>query len=165
MIFNFDLTLVIPSANQPTPINQLFLTDLTAELSQRTIEGKVFHAGQLIPKMPVGTISISQNGSVSLAFELNAHRLTAMEKLREFKDLQLVVALFCNALFESQPKTRSTVGFRFELRIPKSDWAETYLPQLGFKTVSLIEISQSLDIEFSETIKYLNEAWKTILNG
>jgi len=165
LILTFELSLTMPSITQPVPANQLFISDLTAELSQRTTDGKIVHAGQLIPKMPIGSMSLNQNASLSLVFELNPYRLSAMEKLRESKDLQLVVALFCNAVFDMQPKARNTLCFRIELRIPKSDWAETYLPQLGFKTVSLIEVPQPINPDFDETISYLNDAWKQYSMG
>ena len=134
-------------------------------MSQRTPDGKVVRVGQLYPKMPIGSLSINQNASLSLVLEMTPYRLSAIEKLRESKDLLLSISLFCNAKLELPPKTRNSLGFRIELRIPKSDWAETYLPQLGFKTVALIEVPQPIEPEFSETIAYLNDAWKQYSMG
>lgn len=42
---------------------------------------------------------------------------------------------------------------------------ENYLPYLGIKTVSLIEIPQLIDSEFSEAINHINDAWKQYSMG
>jgi len=46
----------------------------------------------------------------------------------------------------------------FNLRIPKSDWVETILPQLKYKEVSLIELPKIEKPEFGDVATKINEA-------
>jgi len=115
--------------------------------------------------MPINPIAMNQVVTFSLIFELTPNRLSTMEKLREAKDMQLIVSMFCNYVIEPQPNSRNSLGFRLDFRIPKSDWTETYLPQLGFKTVSLIELPQPAEPEFNEAIGHLNDSWKQFSMG
>lgn len=168
LIFNLELTLT-KQQGPPTPINQsllVFVTNFFGELKLKTANGsaEVF-AGQLKLKYPIPPLGVNRNSSASLIFELAPNDLRTIEKLREAKDLQLLVFGYLSAEFQAQPQTKTDSNFTLNIRLPKSDWVENFLPALGFKTVSLVEIPQILDSQFSEAVIQVDNAWKQYSMG
>ncbi len=120
---------------------------------------------QLYLRYPINSFEINSNSSASLIFEMAPSELKTIEKLREAKDLQLKICGYLLTEFQNNPQIKNNSYFELTFRIPKSDWVESYLPALGFKTVSLIEVPQLLDADFAETIGHVDDAWKQYSMG
>ncbi len=165
LVFNFSVNLSSRgSATNPSASNTLIITDFSAELKQKGQEKEIY-AGHLIPKALCSHMSLNCGYGLQLLLELDAHTLSAIEKLREAKDLLFTFHFRFYGEFEGEPQTRNYQDFQLGIRIPKSDWVDNHLPALGFKTASLIEVPQLVDIEFAETIVYVNDAWKQYSMG
>jgi hypothetical protein len=167
MVFNFDVGFMNPlPTGSPEISPTLIIHDLRAELKIRAADGKDLYAGQLTLKAPFSFLQINQNWSVSLVREFNPYLLSSIEKLRPAKEIQFFIILYFASEFEGKVQSRSPVQVgQAAYRISKSDWVEAYLPQLGYKTVSLIEVPQLLDGDFSEAIANVNDAWKQYSMG
>ena len=148
-------------AAPPIATQYVNLSNLIAELKMIGANGEEHYVGQLFPNQP--SVTIYSNSRATLIFNLNLDHFTLaqIEKLREAKDLQLVVHCVFTYTFAFQPfSNNNTVSANLKFSIPKSDWVEKYLPALGFKTVSPIGVPQPIDSAFAETISHVNDAWK-----
>jgi hypothetical protein len=131
---------------------------MVSEVRQLTSKGESY-IGNLIPKNILESQTINSRGGFQLCLDSNVYEIGEIEKLREAKDLQLTITLWLVAEAKGDEK-RTNNCFQIRYRIPKSDWVENFLPALGVKNVSLIEIPQLTAPEFQETISLLNDAWK-----
>jgi len=148
-------------ATPPIATQYVNLSNLIAELKMIGANGEEYYVGQLFSNQ--SSIALYSNSKATLIFNLNLDHFTLaqIEKLRESKDLQLVVHSVFTYTFAFQPFSNDNTGSaNLKFNIPKSDWVEKYLPALGFKTVSLIEVPQPIDSVFAETISHVNDAWK-----
>ena len=169
LIFGFDFT----QSNKPnapilpTGLSALELGDFAVELKLvPQNSGNMIYVGYLIPRQPFVTLPANVRTNLTFNLDLDHHELREIEKLREAKDLNLLVNFFFTAENQSQPKTKTMQSAQIIIKVPKSDWVEKFLPDLGVKTVSLIEIPQLIgDSEFSETISHVDDAWKQYSMG
>ena len=139
LLFNLELTMANPQG--PPSFSELIISDFFVELKQKAIDGKEIFAGQLRVRTMNRELSDRwKRGGVTLIFEVTPNDLKAIEKLRTAQDLQLVISGVVT--FEYQARTRkiNDQNFTLNIRISKSDWVEKFLPVLGFKNMSLIEI-------------------------
>jgi hypothetical protein len=166
ILFNLTLTPTNPT-ERPVPINQstMSVINFFCELRQKTINATEVFAGQLKIKSLLTSLLINRVSGTTLIFELVQNDLKALEKLRETQDLQLTISGTVVFSYQSQMHKISEENFTLCVRVPKSDWVEKFLPALGFKTVSLIEIPQLFDDEFSEIIVHVDDAWKQYSMG
>jgi hypothetical protein len=173
LLFSFDFTQsgqprpprpsVGPSATQE---NILILSDFASELRlQGGKGGGDYYVGQVIPKQSLVILQANVRTNLTFGLDLDHQALREIEKLRESKDLQFLATSVFASEIQGQPQTKSTSGFQLRFKVPKSDWAETILPALGFKTVSLIEIPRLGGSEFDEAIGHVDSAWKQYSMG
>jgi len=127
--------------------------------------GVDYFVGHLAQTEPLLVIYPGNTTGFQLALDLDHYDLRQIEKVREAKDLSLTANLRFVAEITRQPQTKRMLNCQIPFRIPKSDWVEKLLPQMEFKTVSLLEIPQLADSEFQEVTNYVNEAWKQFSMG
>lgn len=165
LLLNFELVSSTQSLPSSVAAARCVRIDaITAELRQVTSAGEVY-IGSLFPRNMINNLFISSRTGFTLGLDLNHYELREMEKLRESKDIQFAVNMSVTGGLEIQPQARDSCNFQIKFRIPKSDWVENYLPSLGIKTVSLIEIPQLMDAEFAEAIGHVDDAWKQYSMG
>jgi hypothetical protein len=118
------------------------------------------YVGTLIPQNYYGQIAQNAQTNYSFGLDLDYSAISQLEKLRDGKDLQLFMLLRLIIKGQvPQPFTASPQS-NVSVRIPKSDWVETYLPQLKFRDVLLLEFPKLDSVDFKEAIDHLNGAWK-----
>jgi len=122
--------------------------------------GNGFYVGLLMPQVYYGPIQPNNPYGYSFGLDLDFYSISQIEKIREGKDLQLQLQLkFVVKAQAPQPITMSP-GMNIPVRIPKSDWVESYLPQLKFRDVFLLEFPKLENAEFRDAVSHLNSAWK-----
>lgn len=136
------------------------MSNFRGDLNMIKQGGPTYYLGQVISEQSILNISRGSPSGFSLGLDLSHYGLRQVEKIREGKDLVLVVNVSFVGEIYRQPQTKTSSAFQLQFRIPKSDWVETLLPEMGYKTVSLLEIPQLMDSEFQEITKYVDEAWK-----
>jgi hypothetical protein len=156
------LTLTFEVNHNITAGSQIFTLNLSFSGELRIIKeaGPQYYLGSLIPLEPIVSVPGGSASNFQLGLNMSHYDLGQIERIREGKDLHLSANLRFVAEIQEQPQTRRQFGFQIEFRIPKSDWVEKFLPQMGYKTVSLLEIPQLIGSEFQDIVKYLDEAWK-----
>jgi hypothetical protein len=118
------------------------------------------YVGTLMPQNYFSPVQPNVQYSYSFAIDLDYYVISQLEKSRDGKDLQLLLLLkFIAKAQAPQPYTVSP-QINLNLRIPKSDWVEVYLPQMKFRDVQLLEFPKLDSFDFKEGIDHLNNAWK-----
>lgn len=118
------------------------------------------YVGTMIPQNYLGSVPSNFATGASFGLDLDYYIISQIERFREGKDLQLqlVIKLFVQA---KAPQAFSTpLQMNIPARIPKSDWVETYLPQLRFRDAMLVELPKIEGADYKEAIDHLNSAWK-----
>ena len=157
LVLNFEVIHNISAGTSPYTIA---ISDFVGHLSMIVEGGPTYYLSQLLPRQSYVSLSGGSTQVLSFGLNLSHYGLRQIEKLREAKDLVLTANIGFVAEIHQQPQTRAVSGFQVQFRIPKSDWVETILPQMGYKTVSLLEIPQLMDPESQQIIDYINGAWK-----
>ncbi|MBU4075370.1 MAG: hypothetical protein KKI06_01435 [Euryarchaeota archaeon] len=116
----------------------------------------------------IGTLSserpyilLYQNGeqTLELYLELDHYKLHQIEEFRKGSDLSLQMNIIFVMEKRGQPQNKEIGGFNnIKVEIPKSEWVEKILPNIGFKDVSLIEIPK-INQKWQKIIEHINEAW------
>ena len=143
----------------------LLLEIVSMDLTIVSREGAARHLGRLIPSQPFLMIGANTNQTVNCFLQLDYPTLSQVEKVREGRDLAMTLTVNLVGEQQGAPQTRQNNSATFDLRIPKSDWVEGMLPNIGFKDVSLIEIPRLAGQDYSDVIGYQNEAWKQYMMG
>jgi hypothetical protein len=143
----------------------LAISDVDLDLKFRTREKGDIYLGRAIPIQPFIVLSPNSTTILTSYINLDHYGLSQIEKLREGKDLTVLVEGRLVTEIQQQSQTRTFAAFNFEFRIPKSDWVETILPQLKYKDVALLEIPKLLDPELSDVVNYVNGAWRQYSMG
>jgi hypothetical protein len=147
------------------------------ELSVRQRQqGTMHYLGQLLPGQPVMYLHPGGSYASNFFITLDHYAIGRLEKLRNGEDLIMSVNMMIagelrpqvpaqpGILAPSPPKSLGRLvadtPAQFEFRIPKSDWVEKVLPQIGYADVSLLEIPRLTDPNFADVIGYVNGAWK-----
>jgi hypothetical protein len=136
-----------------------------SELKIVSKEGSPIYACMLTPDQPLYTLPPASSISSRLYADLDHYRLSQIEKMREGRDIQILMELAFIAEVQQQPPTKQSGIVSISQRIPKSDWVEIILPQLRFKDVALLEIPKIEKPKFGETISKINEAWRQYSMG
>lgn len=159
--------------------NDIVLDILYMDLSVRSVRiGTIHYLGRPLPNKPSEMLAPSISYPFNFFLTLDHFGLGRLEKLRDGGDMIMSVSVGLaaeqsqTAIGQPQPgplaqQGRAMSGRKvspfpvvFEFRIPKSDWVERVLPQVGFSDVSLLEIPRLSDSQFADSIGYLNSAWK-----
>jgi hypothetical protein len=128
--------------------------------------GENLYVGMATPAQMFLMLTPNSSFSSNLYIDLDYYKLSQIEKVREGGDLRAHVDIFFIAELQQQPPVKyPEMGVSFDLRIPKSDWVETILPQLKYKEVSLIELPKIEKPEFGDVATRINEAWKQYSMG
>ncbi len=116
----------------------------------------------------IGTLSserpyivLYQNGeqTLELYLELDHYKLHQIEEFRKGSDLSLQMNIIFVMEKRGQPQNKEMGSFNnIKIEIPKSEWVEKILPNIGFKDVSLIEIPK-INQKWQKIIEHINEAW------
>lgn len=96
---------------------------------------------------------------LELYIELDNYKLHQIEKFR--KGGELILQMSINFIIEKggQPQNKDIGSFdNLRIEIPKSEWIEKILPNIGFKDVSLIELPK-INPQWKKIIDHINEAW------
>lgn len=108
-------------------------------------------------------------GYVDFHLELDPWRLEKIEQLRGGGDLWLQIRAECSVIdFSKDPPTplpeRFSVAqkpYADRFRIPKADWVEHLLGELGYKKARLLEIpALEAPSELNELVRHIDDAWK-----
>ncbi len=109
------------------------------------------------------SLYVSEQGSGFEAYlQLTHSAIKQIEILRQNQDLQLKFqgSFIIQERLTDQPHKFTERNISLDLRIPKSDWVERWLPQLNYKDVSLLEIPKLTFQDSTNIIENLNSAWK-----
>jgi hypothetical protein len=147
------------------PAYNLLIDFGKSELKVITKGGENLYVGMATPAQMVSMLTPNSSLSSNLYIDLDHYRLSQIEKVREGGDLRARVDIFFIVELQQQPPVKYPQTVSFDLRIPKSDWVETILPQLKYKEVSLIELPKIEKPEFSDVAARINEAWKQYSMG
>lgn len=129
------------------------LRDIKAELTLNN-----FRIGTLTPEIPYLDLHSNYSSSLNLYLELDHYKLHKIEQFRKGGDLKLI--LNARLILENLEKPGQAIGNLSNLNvdIPKSEWVEKILPNIGFKDVSLIELPKIIQ-QWQKIIEHTNEAW------
>jgi hypothetical protein len=147
------------------PAYNLAINFERSELKVITKGGENLYVGMATPAQVFLMLTPNSSFSSSLYIDLDHYKLGQIEKIREGGDLRARVDIFFIAELQQQPPVKYPQTVSFDLRIPKSDWVETILPQLKYKEVSLIELPKIEKPEFGDVAARINEAWKQYAMG
>jgi len=155
---DMDIHHTVQPPSQPAyPINLSFINSEFRVISK---EGTPIYSGILLPNQPFYNLSPASSTSVYLYIDLDHYRLAQIEKIREGKDVSCQVELRFIAEILQQPPIKQGGSTVLNLRIPKSDWIESILPQLRYKDVVLLEVPKIDRPEFGDIVGKINDAWK-----
>lgn len=161
--FDFDVHYTVAPGY---PGNNIILNLAKSEVKIIPKVGEKLYGGTLIPLRPWVELSPGSPVLFYLYADLDHYRLTQIEKVREGGSLQVLIELFIVAEIQKEPPVKQTATILVQdIRIPKSDWVETILPQLKYKDISLIEVPKIEKPIFSDIVVKLNEAWKQYCMG
>jgi hypothetical protein len=141
-----------------------YFSNFTGELYLVTSKSVEF-IGPLLPRQPFVSLYSDNRTVITLSLTTSPYILSRIEKVRESKEIQLAAYISFVGQMSVRPQNKTPISAQIKFTIPKSDWVEKFLPILGFKTVSLIEVPQLINCEFNDTIDYLNDAWKQYSMG
>lgn len=119
-------------------------------------------------------ISLAPAKTVSFYLELDPWKLEKIEEFRKGGDLRFKIHAACSAMdFSKDPPRPFPESFWVEqkpygteFRIPKSDWTERYLGELGYKRSRLLEIPViEAPSELNELVRHVDDAWKHYSTG
>ena len=154
--FNFEFT---NSGKSDTILDFLYL-----DLSVRSKSGPLFYLGRPVPIKPTETLSPGIAYTFNFFLTLDHLGLNRLEKLRDGGDLimsasvglaaeqsQMVMGQAQPSILGQQVQQRaiqtkrvvSPFPVELQFRIPKSDWVEQVLPNVGFSDVALLEIPKT----------------------
>ena len=159
IIFKFEIIYTYSGTdNQPVA-----LSDFVINLRIKS-ENNIYLIGNILVGNPYLKLYPSNTSILETYLDLDFYRLSQIERLREGKDVQLqVIGTFYVETGQTGNKQQNQ--FYFDLRIPKSDWVEKILSEVGFKNVSLLEIPKFHSEEFKGVIKWVDSAWKLYMMG
>jgi hypothetical protein len=127
--------------------------------------GVAHHLGHLLPDPPYLNLSPNNTTNVLGYLELDHSTLSRVENVREGGDLQMQLLIHFVGEQQGAPQTKQNSQVGMQIRIPKSDWVERILPNIGFKDVALIEIPKLVAPNFKDVVDYQNEAWRQFMMG
>lgn len=124
------------------------------------------YAGTLTPGDMILYLRPNSSERTSFYIDLDHYRLRKIEEGRGGRDFEARVDLrFIAEVIERNQPIKYPGKTSFYIRVSKSDWVESILPQLGYKDVSLIEIPRIKNPKFGDAVSKLNEAWKMYCAG
>ncbi len=135
------------------------------ELKITTKEGShplYLYVGYFIPEKRTHTLSSGDSVTICMYADLDHYRLARIEKIREGGDIKGYVVLYVTIKMETEVRFEHSW---VQIRIPKSDWVEEFLPQLKYKEVFLVEMPKLERPELSDAITKINEAWRMYSMG
>jgi len=127
-------------------------------------EGDLF-LGRCFPDNSFWVMGSAAAVSVSFYLDLDHYSLGQIERIREGKDVQLTVIPRLIVEIQGQLNTRQSLQTSFGHRLPKSDWVEKILSQIGYKDAYLFEIPKLPNGQFQEVSNNLNSAWRQFMMG
>ncbi len=132
---------------------------MVSEIKGQLLLSDGIRIGSLTSERPYIILYRNNEHTLELYIELDHYKLHQIEKFR--KGSELILQMNINFIIEKrgQPQNKEIGSFnnlRFE--IPKSEWVEKILPNIGFKDVSLIELPK-INPEWQKIIEHINEAW------
>ncbi len=139
-----------------TPVNEeLILSEINAQLS---LNNSV-RVGSLISEIPFLILYSNNEQSLDLYLELDQYKLHQIEKFRNGTDLALQMNISFIMEYRHKPQNKEIGRYNnLRIEIPKSEWVEKILPNIGFKDVSLIELPK-INQQWQKIIEHINEAW------
>ena len=159
---DIDIQYIIPPGQTG---HNIVLNFVRSELKIIPERKAPLYAGILIQDQPLYTIPPAISISPHFYMDLDYYRLSQIEKIREGGDLQFYIILSFIAEVQKPSPTKRSGTVRLKGRISKSDWVETFLPQLRYKDVSLIEIPKIDKPGFEDIVSRINEAWRHYFRG
>ncbi|MFZ3169873.1 MAG: hypothetical protein WA130_19850 [Candidatus Methanoperedens sp.] len=153
--FRLMLTGMPRTEQQQARPEELMVSDIKGQL----LLSDGIRIGSLTSEKPYINLYRNNEHTLELYIELDHYKLHQIEKFR--KGSELVLQMNINFIVEKQgqPQNKEIGSFnnlRFE--IPKSEWVEKILPNIGFKDVSLIELPK-INPQWQKIIEHINEAW------
>jgi hypothetical protein len=143
----------------------LFFEIVRMDLTVQSKSGPAYHMGHLLPEPPFLNLGQNVTSNVMCYLELDHSILSRIENVREGGDLQLQLVIHFVGEQQGAPQTKQNSQIGMQIRIPKSDWVERILPNIGFKDVALLEIPKLEAPSFKDVVDYQNEAWKQFMMG
>ncbi len=131
---------------------------IISEIKAQLLLNDGVRVGTLISEKPFITLFPNNEENLELYLELDQYKLHQIEKFRKGSELalQMNFSFIIESRDKLQNKGMGNLNLRFE--IPKSEWVEKILPNIGFKDVSLIELPK-INQEWQKIIEHINEAW------
>lgn len=127
-------------------------------------DNTLYTVGNLLVSNPYLKLFPSNTNVFETYLDLDFYRLSQIEKLREGKDVIFQILGWFNSE-TVQGGEKQWTQFWMDVRIPKSDWVEKILSEVGFKNVSLLEIPRVSSEEFKDVTKWVDSAWKQYMMG
>lgn len=145
-----------PRAEQkPARSEELMVSEINGQL----LLSNGIRIGTLSCEKPYIILYSNNEHTLELYLELDHYKLHQIEEFRKGSDLSLQMNIIFVMEKPGQPQNKEMGSFnnlRFD--IPKSEWVEKILPNIGFKDVSLIELPK-INPQWQKIIEHINEAW------
>lgn len=153
--FRLMMTGTPRAEQQPARPEELMISEIKGQLQL----SNGIRIGMLSSEKPYIILYSNNEQTLELYLELDHYKLHQIEEFRKGSDLSLQMNINFVVEKRGQPQNRDMNSFnniRFE--IPKSEWVEKILPNIGFKDVSLIELPK-INQKWQKIIEHINEAW------
>lgn len=161
------ITLNLNVTSKPASIQNLANITLLNPRLLLSIDGQ---SRQVITRVEADSLRyyVGANSAIEIQFHitLDHHKLAQIERLRANRDLVLsakVKSIFHQTDDMSTMEERETDDI--EIRVPKSEWVETILPNTNYKDVVLVEVPVLEFPALKRAIDKLNDAWKKYSMG
>lgn len=143
---------------EPQPTTRYGEEFIISEIKAQLLLNDGVRVGTLISEKPFITLFPNNEENLELYLELDQYKLHQIEKFRKGSELalQMNISFIIESRDKLQNKGIGNLNLRFE--IPKSEWVEKILPNIGFKDVSLIELPK-INQQWQKIIERINEAW------
>ena len=141
---------------------QITLNGFNFKFNIRSNTGAIYHSAFF--SFDFSQLVLGRNTSQAMPgyVVLDYYMIKKIEELRANGDVDFrIYGNFVETHLKAQtPASTQLPSQQTEVRVSKSDWVETILPQFDYKEVILVEIPKLNAKEYEKVIQHLNSAWK-----